>query len=291
MPNVRDQLPFVICSAGGAGSQVKHSSLDNSMPRWKDGKIVVAEGRDGHCVLIVEYKVGPPKSFKLFNNVKSKTYTQTNPSRLVIALRDGSMVHINHAPTVALSKLSEVIDNVSKQAKPGRQLYGQNCQNQMISPPSRSPQAKTVRMSPRNDTTTPKRVQRRDSGDSPRVGTKTSTPRRPNPFSPRLSRKRRAPDDDTTIESDGSDEENLGASMLFSDQVDKENQPTCEKQSVLQMRKKGGGSIFMECFEEKHRQRDEQKRKGPNPAMSVSVNFYNRSKQMAGYGASDIMSM
>ncbi|XP_071481078.1 uncharacterized protein [Diadema antillarum] len=115
MPNVRDQLPFVMCSAGGAGSQVKHSSLDNSMPRWKDGRLVVAEGRDGHCVLIVEYKVGPPKSFKLFNNVKSKTHTQTNPSRLVIALRDGSMVHINHAPTVALSKLSEVIDNVSKQ--------------------------------------------------------------------------------------------------------------------------------------------------------------------------------
>lgn len=46
------------------------------------------------------------------------------------------------------------------------------------------------------------------------------------PFSPWKTSKRKTPDDEIPEEADGDDAENLGVSMLFSDQTDKENRYT-----------------------------------------------------------------
>eukprot|EP00057_Strongylocentrotus_purpuratus_P022124 XP_011676598.1 PREDICTED: ubiquitin carboxyl-terminal hydrolase 37 isoform X1 [Strongylocentrotus purpuratus] len=292
---LEERFKGILCSAGsnskGKWSQVKHSSVDNSMPGWKDGKLHIAESHTSTFVLVVEYRNAAMKTFPL--NVKSTTYIPSNKNRAVISLKEGTLVNIMQASASALEKMMDTINALGKKGKAGGNA-SQSCSVSQIDKTS-PPWVKTL-ISPQKTKTsreqalTPSQIRSRDREEFTSVRTPTSIQK---PFSPWKTSKRKTPDDEIPEEADGDDAENLGVSMLFSDQTDKENRYTPsrgDRQGVLQKRIKSGNSIFLDSFEEKQKGMGENKRKGPNTSMAVSHNFYSRGRQMSSYGASDLFS-
>ncbi|XP_063957614.1 ubiquitin carboxyl-terminal hydrolase 37-like isoform X2 [Lytechinus pictus] len=294
---IKERYKGIICSAGyqdkDLWSQVKHSSVDNLAPSWKDGRLHIAQSHTDSFMLVVEYRNGVQKTFPL--NVKGATYTPTNNTRAMILLKDGTAVHINKAPASGLEKMMDAIDALGKKGKTTGISSHLNSKPQVnkTSPPWLKEVISPQKPKPsREQSLTPGRSRTGDREEF--TGVKTPTFHQKS-FSPWKSIKRKTPDDEVLEVGDGEDTENLGASMLFSDQTDKENRYTptpCrgERQGVLQKRMKSGGSIFLESFEEKQKGMSENKKKGPNSAMAVSHNFYSRGRQMSNYGTSDLFS-
>lgn len=291
MPDFVDQVRAVLCTATSGSlkkwSQVKHSSFDNSMPNWKDGKLHVAEShRENQFLLIVEYRNGPAKIFKLNNNLKNKVHPPSNPGRCMISLKNGTTIQINQAKPDLVGRLSDTIDTITLQAKSSKIGIPLAAGHNTSPPWMRTVTSPATKSKPsRDQARTPRQTS--PSGGEGFTKTKLRTPSSSKKVhSPWRSSKRKTPDDEVFQD----DEENPGVSMLFSDMTDKENQYTPsrnDRQSVYHVRTKNGGSMFMEAFEEKQ-QMSENKRKGPDPAVAVSHNFYNRNKQIANYSGSQL---
>ncbi|XP_041484516.1 ubiquitin carboxyl-terminal hydrolase 37-like [Lytechinus variegatus] len=294
---IKERYKGIICSAGyqenDRWSQVKQSSVDNLAPSWKDGRLHIAQSHTDSFLLVVEYRNGIQKAFPL--NVKSRTYTPSNKTRAMILLKDGTAVHINKAPAPSLERMIDAIDALGKKGKTTGISSHLNSKPQVnkTSPPWLKEVISPQKPKPsREQSLTPGRSRTGDREEF--TGVKTPTFHQKS-YSPWKSIKRKTPDDEVLEVGDGEDTENLGASMLFSDQTDKENRYTptpCrgQGQSVLQKRMKSGGSIFLESFEEKQKGMSENKKKGPNSAIAVSHNFYSRGRQMSNYGTSDLFS-
>uniref|UniRef100_A0A8C7GEH1 Ubiquitin carboxyl-terminal hydrolase 37 n=1 Tax=Oncorhynchus kisutch TaxID=8019 RepID=A0A8C7GEH1_ONCKI len=109
--------------SSGSVVKIRYNSIDVGTTRWKEGTFEVLE-KDNKVNLCLKFNAGGAlKSFQLNQNVKNvMMHSMHTMRRIVVSLKDGSVVTLERIPTAVAEKMKEYLEKL-KQGKP----TGQSC--------------------------------------------------------------------------------------------------------------------------------------------------------------------
>ncbi|KAM4608577.1 ubiquitin carboxyl-terminal hydrolase 37 [Polymixia lowei] len=100
-------------SSGGA-VKIRFNSIDFGTTKWKEGTFEILE-KDNKISLCLRFNCGgTPKTFQLYQNVK---HTSQGLNRIMLTLKDASVITLDRVPTPLVQKTKEYLDKL-KQGKP-----------------------------------------------------------------------------------------------------------------------------------------------------------------------------
>uniref|UniRef100_A0A8C7GEE9 Ubiquitin carboxyl-terminal hydrolase n=1 Tax=Oncorhynchus kisutch TaxID=8019 RepID=A0A8C7GEE9_ONCKI len=104
--------------SSGSVVKIRYNSIDVGTTRWKEGTFEVLE-KDNKVNLCLKFNAGGAlKSFQLNQNVKNvMMHSMHTMRRIVVSLKDGSVVTLERIPTAVAEKMKEYLEKL-KQGKP-----------------------------------------------------------------------------------------------------------------------------------------------------------------------------
>uniref|UniRef100_A0A4W5P2M7 Ubiquitin carboxyl-terminal hydrolase n=1 Tax=Hucho hucho TaxID=62062 RepID=A0A4W5P2M7_9TELE len=104
--------------SSGSVVKIRYNSIDVGTTRWKEGTFEVLE-KDNKVNLCLKFNAGGAlKSFQLNHNVKTVMMQSMHTMRrIVVSLKDGSVVTLERIPTAVAEKMKEYLEKL-KQGKP-----------------------------------------------------------------------------------------------------------------------------------------------------------------------------
>uniref|UniRef100_A0A8C7Q0S8 Ubiquitin carboxyl-terminal hydrolase n=1 Tax=Oncorhynchus mykiss TaxID=8022 RepID=A0A8C7Q0S8_ONCMY len=104
--------------SSGSVVKIRYNSIDVGTTRWKEGTFEVLE-KDNKVNLCLKFNAGGAlKSFQLNHNVKNVMMQSMHTMRrIVVSLKDGSVVTLERIPTAVAEKMKEYLEKL-KQGKP-----------------------------------------------------------------------------------------------------------------------------------------------------------------------------
>ncbi|XP_034077415.1 LOW QUALITY PROTEIN: ubiquitin carboxyl-terminal hydrolase 37-like [Gymnodraco acuticeps] len=101
-------------SSGGASVKIRLTSLDLGTTRWKEGTFEILE-KDNKINLCLRFNCGgASKIFQLYQNLKT---VNQNQNRIMLTLKDNSVIVLDKIPPTLLQKTKEFLDKL-KTGKP-----------------------------------------------------------------------------------------------------------------------------------------------------------------------------
>uniref|UniRef100_A0A673YTE2 Ubiquitin carboxyl-terminal hydrolase n=1 Tax=Salmo trutta TaxID=8032 RepID=A0A673YTE2_SALTR len=112
------QTPLMPKLSSGSVVKIRYNSIDVGTTRWKEGTFEVLE-KDNKVNLCLKFNAGGAlKSFQLNHNVKNVMMQSMHTMRrIVVSLKDGSVVTLERIPTAVAEKMKEYLEKL-KQGKP-----------------------------------------------------------------------------------------------------------------------------------------------------------------------------
>uniref|UniRef100_A0A8C8M8N8 Ubiquitin carboxyl-terminal hydrolase n=1 Tax=Oncorhynchus tshawytscha TaxID=74940 RepID=A0A8C8M8N8_ONCTS len=112
------QTPLMPKLSSGSVVKIRYNSIDVGTTRWKEGTFEVLE-KDNKVNLCLKFNAGGAlKSFQLNQNVKNvMMHSMHTMRRIVVSLKDGSVVTLERIPTAVAEKMKEYLEKL-KQGKP-----------------------------------------------------------------------------------------------------------------------------------------------------------------------------
>ncbi|XP_077997555.1 ubiquitin carboxyl-terminal hydrolase 37-like [Glandiceps talaboti] len=255
--------------------RVRYSGIDCGQMKWKEGELAVLEDK-GIAYCCMNPNVGYPKKFKLSNNIKSISEAKENRRKIIIALVDGTHIHLDHAKQPdRVGQLSQYL----YQLKSMSNSKGRNIRHSSVT-------LNTCKTSP----------EYKESSHSRHSPRSLSSPR--NSFTPKKINSTYTLSNATPCREKPSLglANSTGKSIIISDDeqenLDKENEgivrsntPRSDRKGLFERKTGTTGSQFLSAFDDKQKAFDE--RKISTPLISTGTGFYSRGQQMVNYGLSN----
>uniref|UniRef100_A0A8C7GAK0 Ubiquitin carboxyl-terminal hydrolase n=1 Tax=Oncorhynchus kisutch TaxID=8019 RepID=A0A8C7GAK0_ONCKI len=140
--------------SSGSVVKIRYNSIDVGTTRWKEGTFEVLE-KDNKVNLCLKFNAGGAlKSFQLNQNVKNvMMHSMHTMRRIVVSLKDGSVVTLERIPTAVAEKMKEYLEKL-KQGKPTERQV-KSCKKTTPRRPSVDNREETM---PRKPLSSPSRV-------------------------------------------------------------------------------------------------------------------------------------
>ncbi|XP_070569569.1 ubiquitin carboxyl-terminal hydrolase 37-like isoform X2 [Ptychodera flava] len=253
--------------------RVRYSGVDCGQMKWKEGNLSVREEK-GISYCIMSPKVGNSKKFKLSGNIKSLSESRENRKKIIIALNDGTHIHLDQAKQPdKVNKLAQYLHDL----KSNGSNKARSVKLKALSPKQASPEHKdygTSKHSPRSMTPSSRNsTTLRKSEMNSLYASSNTTPWREK-TSPVLAngvaRSISRDHDENSL-----DKENEGI-------VRSSSTPRSDRKGLFERKAGPASTQFLSAFDDKQKALED--RKSSTPGTTLSVGFYSRGQQMVNHG-------